>query len=52
MEQTHKQEEKRKSLLRERRKVETELVAQGKNPFYLKKSIHRDFILYANHFCS
>jgi len=38
MENTHKQEERRKVILRERRKVESELVAQGKKPFYLKKS--------------
>ena len=32
-------EENVKKLLRERRKVETDLVAQGKKPFFLKKSI-------------
>lgn len=33
-----KKEEKRKQILRDRKKVETELVAQGKKPYYLKKS--------------
>lgn len=40
MEETKKREEKRKDLLRGRRKVESELIAQGKKPFYLKKGIH------------
>lgn len=37
MEESKKRDEARKKILRERKKVEAELVAQGKQPFYLKK---------------
>lgn len=38
MERTATQKERTKGLLRERRRVEAELVAQGKKPYFLKKN--------------